>query len=527
MILSKNILLTLAGSISLGAGVTAISADIVKPDIKKPNIIYFLIDDMGWQDTSVPFWKEKTPLNHFFRTPSMERLAASGVKFTSAYACAVCSPSRVSLMTGMNASRHHVTNWTLQKNGGPDNGQRGIKLPQWNVNGISPLDEPVVERAIRAKCLPKFLQEAGYETIHVGKAHFGAIGTAAENPKSLGFDVNIGGHAAGGPGSYLGTQNFGNDLKTGKRKNDWSIPHLEAYHGKDIFLSEALTLEALKAVDSAVKRDKPFFLYMSHYAVHVPFAADKRFIKNYQKEGVSQTEAMYGTLVEGMDKSLGDLLDYLDKQNLRNNTMIVFMSDNGGLSNHARGGGKEIHNLPLSRGKGSIHEGGIRVPMIVSWPGKVPAGTSCDTAVIVEDGFPSLLEVAGIPASAIPESQRDGQSFIPLATGEITGDPTRQLVWHYPNSWTNSRTNGYGPYSAIRVGDWKYVFYHEPETEIREELFNIREDIGEKTNAVKTFPAKRDELAKQLDAYLKTHDAQMPTDLKTKEIISIPAAPIQ
>ena len=166
-----------------------------------PNIVLFLVDDMGWQDTSVNFGTEVTPLNRRYRTPNMERLAASGLKFTQAYACSVCSPTRVSLMTGLNAARHRVTNWTLKKNATNDRPHPTLKFPKWNMNGLCP--NPGVEGTVHAKALPAFLKEAGYHTIHVGKAHFGATGTAGADPRGIGFDVNIGGHAAGGPGSYL------------------------------------------------------------------------------------------------------------------------------------------------------------------------------------------------------------------------------------------------------------------------------------------------------------------------------------
>ena len=173
-------------------------------ELQKPNIVMFLVDDMGWQDTSVPFHTEKTPLNQRYRTPNMERLAAKGMKFTQAYACSVCSPTRVSLMTGLNAARHRVTNWTLRRNATNDAKHPKLEFPDWNVNGLSPVGG--IERSIHAKALPAFLKEVGYRTIHAGKAHFGAVGTPGEDPRAIGFDINIGGHAAGGPGSFLGEQ---------------------------------------------------------------------------------------------------------------------------------------------------------------------------------------------------------------------------------------------------------------------------------------------------------------------------------
>ena len=245
---------------------------------ERPNIVLFLVDDMGWQDTSVPFHTATTELNRRYRTPNMDRLAASGMKFTQAYACSVCSPTRVSLMTGLNAARHRVTNWTLKKNASNDRGHATLAFPKWNVNGLSPVAG--IERTVHAKALPAYLREAGYRTIHVGKAHFGAIGTPGADPTNVGFDVNIAGHAAGGPGSFLGTQNFSAAWRRGGAV--WDVPGLGKYHGKPIFLTEALTIEANSAVDQAVEDQKPFFLYMSHYAVHVPFAKDDRFYQKYR-----------------------------------------------------------------------------------------------------------------------------------------------------------------------------------------------------------------------------------------------------
>lgn len=482
-----------------------------------PNIVLFLVDDMGWQDTSVPFWDKTTPLNQKFHTPNMERLAAGGVKFTQAYATPVCSPTRVSLLTGLNAARHRVTNWTLRKGQSSDAGHPALTFPNWNLNGLQPVSTGI-PRTIEAKCLPEYLRGAGYRTIMVGKAHFGATGTPGEDPKRLGFDVNIGGHAAGGPGSYLGEQNYSAEFRKGG--SVWNVPNLEKYHGTDTFLTEALTVEGLKAVDQSRADKKPFFLYMSHYAVHVPYAPDKRFIGKYQKAGMDKTEAMYAALIEGMDKSLGDIMDYLEKNKLVDNTVILFMSDNGGLT-AGRGGKPETQNLPLSRGKGALREGGIREPMIVKWPGVTKPGSVCPDYLIIEDFFPTILEMAGIKA----EKPVDGISIIPLLKGtpgsahEAAGRP---LLWHQPNNWGSGSGIGYGSGSAVRLGDWKYIFYHNPAQKVREELFNLREDIGETKNLATTNPAKLAEMRKLLKECLIKNDAQMPTDKKTKKLIEVP-----
>ncbi|HOS92709.1 MAG TPA: sulfatase [Armatimonadota bacterium] len=475
-----------------------------------PNLVLFLVDDMGWQDTSVPFHSSPTPFNDRYHTPSMERLADGGVCFTQAYACCVCSPSRVSLMTGMNAARHRVTNWTLWKDRATDGAQGELMLPEWNVNGIAPLGgDP---RAVHARCLPAILRHRGYRTIHVGKAHFGAVGTPGADPRSLGFDVNIAGHAAGGPGSYLGTQNFSGRWRGAEAV--WDVPGLEHYHGQDIFLTEALTLEAIREMDAAVRRRQPFFLYLSHYAVHVPFADDPRFVGKYDRAGLDHTEAQYAALLEGMDQSLGDILDRLRYHGIEQNTVVLFMSDNGGLSAYGRGGEPHTHNRPLSSGKGSAHEGGIRVPMIVSWPGIVRPGTTCAHPVIIEDFYPTLLELAGVPEITSP----DAQSVVPLLRGEAPGTGSRALHWHYPNCW-GPPGPGIGASSTIRRGDWKLIYYHADQSY---ELFNIAEDIGEERNRARSEPHRVSELADALRDHLLAVDAQMPSLRSTGEPVPLP-----
>ena len=481
---------------------------------RHPNIVLFLVDDMGWQDTSVPFHRDITAFNKRYRTPNMERLAADGMKFTQAYACSVCSPTRISLMTGLNAARHRVTNWTLHKNATNDREHPTLTFPNWNVNGLSPVEG--IERTIHAKALPAFLGEAGYRTIHVGKAHFGAVGTPGEDPCQLGFDINIAGHAAGGPGSFLGTQNFSAVWRNAPKV--WDVPGLEAYHGRDIFLTEALTQEALKAVDQAVAEAKPFFLYLSHYAVHVPFAEDRRFYQKYRDAGLDHTEAMYAAMVEGMDKSLGDVLDRLAFHGIDDETIVLFMSDNGGLSAHGRGGESHTHNKPLSSGKGSAHEGGVRVPMIGLWPGVTKPGSECSQPIIIEDFFPTILEIAGVEPAKQVGGVIDGQSFVRLLRNET--DPARDdrpLYWHFPNHW-GPQGPGIGPSSSVRQGDWKLIYYHQSR---QFELFNLASDLSEQTNLADSQPEVRQRLAKQLNDYLRSVNAQFPTDKRSGKVLTI------
>ena len=482
--------------------------------ISQPNIVMFFVDDMGWQDTSVAFHRETTPFNRRYRTPNMERLAQEGMKFTQAYSCCVCSPSRVSLMTGLNAARHRVTNWTLRKNASNDARHNKLQFPVWNVNGLSPVSG--VERTVYAKILPQLLNGSGYHTIHVGKAHFGAIGTPGEDPLNLGFDVNIGGHAAGGPGSYLGTQNF----SAVWRKGDgvWDVPGLEKYHGKDIFLTDALTIEANKAMDEAVAHGKPFYLYMSHYAVHVPFAEDSRFIQKYTEAGLDPKEAMYAAMVEGMDKSLGDIMANIKGHDIEDNTVILFMSDNGGLSASGRGGQRHTHNKPLSSGKGSSHEGGVRVPMIVKWPGTTQPGSVCNDFVIIEDYFPTILEIAGVENYQQIGEKVDGISFVRRLKGKSEYRKERSLIWHFPNNWGPTGP-GIGPHSAIRCGNWKLIYYHATQ---EYELFNINRDIGETDNLFEEKQEIAKQLAVELRDFLRQADAQMPIDKGTGKPVPLP-----
>lgn len=491
--------------------------EATKPiDIHKtrpPNMVLFLVDDMGWQDTSVPFWSQRTAYNDLYHTPNMERLAKEGMKFTQAYATAVCSPTRVSLMTGMNAARHRVTNWTLYKDRlqPMETNHKTLAFPEWNVNGLSPVAG--IDKAVHATPLPQVLKEAGYVTIHSGKAHLGAIGTPGEDPLKLGFDINIAGHAAGAPGSYLGKENFGNG-KEGKEV--WAVPGLEKYHGKEIFLSEAITREAKLAMDSALEKSKPFFLYMAHYAVHTPIMADSRFVQKYYDKGLDSTEAKYASLVEGMDKSLGDIMDYLEDKKISDNTVILFMSDNGGLSALARGGERHTHNKPLSSGKGSAHEGGIREPMLVKWPGTTVPNSVTDQQIIIEDFYPTILEMARLN-NYEPVQKVDGISFVPLLSGKGAIDD-RPLFWHYPNEWGPSGP-GIGATSSTRLGDWKLIYYYKDSSM---ELFNIKEDIGETRNLINEQPAKAWELAKILSDYLRKVKAQIPARKDTGEQIPYP-----
>ena len=480
----------------------AVSLKSYSQEDRKPNIIFFFVDDMGWQDTSVPFYKEVTKLNETYHTPNMERLAQEGLKFTQAYATAVCSPSRISLMTGMNAARHQVTNWTLRKNKSPDPVNKQIAAPEWNLNGLCP--DSSVSQTIQASTLPQLLRDAGYRTIHVGKAHFGAKGTPGEEPLHLGFDVNIAGHAAGGPGSYYGTYNFSAKWRNGDAI--WDIPGLEKYHGQDVYLTEDLTVEANKQIDKAVAENKPFYLYMSHYAIHAPWEKDGRYYKKYIDQGLSEFNAAYASMIEGMDKSLGDILDNVNKLGIAENTLIVFMSDNGQPKQ------AEL-NWPLRGHKLTPYEGGSRVPFIASWPGEIKHGTNTNDYIIIEDVFPTFLEVAGVEYKDKLIQKIDAESFKPLLLGKNPRNRNRSVFWHFPHTYDHL------PYSAVRKGDWKLIYHH---LDQHFELFDLANDISEKENLAGQDHARVKKLAKILAEFLRTTEAGMPTLSKTGNPVPYP-----
>ncbi len=469
---------------------------------QKPNIILFYVDDMGWQDCSLPFHSEQTRLNRIYHTPNMEALAKEGMQFTQAYACAVCSPSRISLMTGMNGARHQVTNWTLRKNQSPDPQHKEITPPQWNMNGMTQGED--LPLTVQAITMPQLLKEAGYRTIHAGKAHFGAIGTPGENPLNLGFDVNIAGHAAGGPGSYLGKYNFSAEWRNADRI--WDVPGLDKYHGQDIFLTEALTREASAEIDRAVADNKPFYLYMAHYAIHAPWEIDNRYYEKYQVEGISEFEAVYASMIEGMDKSLGDLMEKLKENGQWENTIIIFMSDNGQPS-------QATLNKPLRGHKLLPYEGGIRVPLIVYWPGQVKAGSENSQYVVVEDLFPTILDMAGVDYHEKVSQVVDGKSFVPYLNDPELRDENRPLFWHFPHTYDQF------PYSTVRKGDWKLIYRHLDQSL---ELYNIRTDLSETQNLAGEEVKIKEELATLLSDYLREVNAGMPVLTENNKPVPYP-----
>lgn len=485
-----------------------------------PNILFILADDLGWQDTSVTLGSSRTRVSAHYRTPAIERLAREGMRFTQAYSCAVCSPSRVSLMTGLNEARHGVTQWTSVSGPEPstDLPHPTLAYARWNWNGLQPAAG--LDASVSRPTLPALLRAAGYRTMIFGKGHLGAAGTPGADPKEFGFDVRIGGRDAGGIGSYWGTKNFGAKANpnTLLRARD-----LESYFGQEIHFTEALTREAAREIRAAVADGKPFFCYFAHFAPHTPIEPDERFAPAYRASGLDATEAAYASLIAGMDKSVGDLLALLDELGVAENTLVVFTSDNGGLSHSQRSMEKpHTHNAPLSSGKGSHHEGGIRVPLFARWPGVVKAGAVTPAPVIIYDWMPTLLECGGAKAP----TDLDGRSVLPLLRGQSDEWPARALVWHFPNFWGPPRRPGpvegpgFGPSSTIRRGNWKLVYFH---TDRRFELFNLADDPGEAHDLAAREPLRVRELADELTAYLHRHRAAMPVVKATGVPVPLPA----
>ncbi|MFV0345707.1 MAG: sulfatase [Bacteroidales bacterium] len=467
----------------------------------KPNIIIFFVDDMGWQETSLPLYKEATHNNNYFQTPNMERLASKGLTYTNAYAAPLCSPTRISLMTGVNAMKHQVTNWTLNKDISPDEKAKNdfVTPPEWNVNGMS-CEKGINNTFYADQTLPSILNKAGYKTIHVGKAHFGAIGTPASDPINIGFDVNIGGHAAGGPGSYYGTNNFSAAHRNGG--NVWDVPGLEEFHGKDIYLTEALTLKATEEMKKSVAEDQAFFLYLSHYAVHAPFEADKRFLDKYKAYDTTKLQQTNGSMIESMDKSLGDIMQQVKLLGIEDNTVIIFMSDNGQPPSIGE-------QYPLRGYKIQAYEGGIRVPLIVYDPHGTAHGTRTDKNVIIDDILPTVAEFAHATSNIDHPQELDGVSIV--NPDKVDGE--RILFWHYPHIYYSS------PYSIVRKGDWKLIYFYDKE---KAELYNTKTDISEKNDLSDTNKAKFAELSQILRKQLLDTKAPIPISKKTGKPCKLP-----
>jgi len=513
----------LAGMIGkLFSCLCALAAATIACAAERPNFILFLVDDLGWQDTSVPFWSQTTPLNKRYRTANLEELARRGMKFTNAYASApVCTPTRTSIMTGKAPARTHITYWTLNKDTDTSRPREDIAAPDWAVNGLQPGEH---------QTLAQILSDGGYRTIHVGKAHFGAHDTPGGDPANLGFDVNIAGHASGGPASYYGREHFTLAGRQGKRphesKSVWDIPGLDKYHGHDVYLTEALAIEACEAIRDAVDAGEPFYMNFAPYAVHTPIMGNRKYEPNYPD--LDEKERTYASMIETCDAALGALVTTLEETGQLDDTIIIFSSDNGGLSAHARGAApdgltRHTHNAPLRSGKGSAYEGGTRVPTIIVWPGMTDASPSrqgadsCDIPIISHDFFPTIIALAGLQADVGPDM--DGRDLTPLLTGRAEQfDSARILGWNQPHQWGASGP-GIWPFTSIRRGDWKLIYFHAGR---RFELYNLADDIGETHDLAMEMPDKVHELAQVMDAWIDQTGAQLSIDRKTGRPVERP-----
>jgi arylsulfatase A-like enzyme len=459
---------------------------------RRPNFVFFLGDDLGRQDLGCYG-------STFYETPNIDRLAAQGMRFTSAYAaCPVCSPTRASIMTGKYPARIRLTNYIA--------GARSGKLLSAEYFHYMKLEEVTLAEA---------LKEAGYRTYFVGKWH---LGNEPYYPEKQGFDVNIAGHSAGSPPTYFYPY----------QRGDRSIPGLEEGQPGE-YLTDRLTDESLKLIEQ--NQEGPFLLYLSFYTVHIPLAAKKDLVEKYQAKAqrlgltakprfltdedwpkaaagdekwratlrtrILQDHAVYAGMMETLDQNVGRVLKKLEDFGIADNTIVIFMSDNGGL---ATAEGQPTSNLPLRAGKGWLYEGGIREPMLIRWPGVTKPGSTCDEPVTSTDFYPTMLEMAGLPPKS--EQHVDGESLVPLLKG--TGRPQRKAIyWHYPH-YSNQ---GGGPGGAVRAGDFKLIESYEDN---RVELYNLRSDLGEQHDLAAERPEKAAELRQMLRQWRKEVGAVMP-----------------
>jgi arylsulfatase A-like enzyme len=449
---------------------TSRTLSVEDPPPHPPNIILILVDDLGWTDLSCMG-------SRYYKTPNIDRLATEGILFTSAYANAPnCAPSRACLMTGLYSPRHGIYTVGSSERGRARD-RKLIPIPNRQV-----LDGEAVTIA-------ELLHEAGYATASIGKWHLGKGDQTG--PRGQGFDINIGGNRAGSPRSYF-----------------------SPYRNPDIvdgpageYLTDRLTDEAISFIES--HRDTPFFVYLPHYAVHAPLQAKKNKIEKYEQKPAVDGHAnpRYAAMIESVDENLGRILDKLDELELAQNTLVLFFSDNGGFAG-------ATSNKPLRGFKGMLYEGGIRVPFIARWPGRIEPARKCDVPVIGIDLFPTLLEIAGAapPDGAI----LDGESLMPLMTGRC--DTTRQAIfWHFPvyvesgkaleGTWRTT------PAGAIRAGAWKLIEFFE---DGRLELYNLDDDIGEANNLAAAMPEKAAELHETLRRWREAVGAPVPREMNPR-----------
>ena len=436
--------------VTCGAILAAAVAPADQP--AKPNVIVILVDDMGWRDLACQG-------SGFYETPHIDRLAASGMRFTNGYsACTVCSPTRAAILTGQYPARLHITDWIA----GHQRPQAKLLPPDWTKQ--LPLETVTVAERLKA---------AGYATASIGKWH---LGGPAFHPEHQGFDENRGGYDRGQPPSYFAP---------------YKIPTLaEGPPGE--YLTDREAAEAVTFITA--HKDGPFFLYLPHYCVHTPIQAKPAVTAKYKAKDPPAHQpknAAYAAMVESVDDALGRIVATLESLGIRDRTAIFFTSDNGGLAG-------VTDNRPLRAGKGSAYEGGVRVPFIVSWPGVTTPGDTSDVPVITPDIPATILELT----AAGSDRPLDGRSLAGILRGG--GLERAAIFWHYPHYHPGGAT----PYSAIRAGNWRLVHFYEDR---RNELYDLTADIGETTDLAEAQPERVVKLKQQLDAWLTAVSAQLPT----------------
>jgi len=459
------------------AGLAALAAPSSKP-VEKPNVVLILVDDLGWMDLSCQG-------SGYYETPSIDRLAKEGMRFTDAYAaCAVCSPTRAAVMTGRYPARIGVTDWIRAR-------FQGGKIPENKKNPtqyvgnrelLCPPNPLWMEH--KEVTIAEMLKQAGYATCHIGKWH---LGPDDWYPEHQGFDLNIGGCDFGQPPSYF-------DPYTKKKQGD--IPTLKARKEGE-YLTDREGDEAERFIRDHA--DNPFFLYYAPYAVHTPIQARKDLQKRYEaKETTNQKNAAYAAMIHSLDDAVGKILATLDELKLSKNTLVIFTSDNGGLDNNDN----PTDNAPLRAGKGTPYEGGIRVPFLVRWPGKVTAGALSRQPVISVDCLPTILEATGVkPPKGI---ELDGISLLShLASNGTKRLDRPSLFWHFPHY----RGRGITPYSIIRRGPWKLIQRHDGSGS---ELFHLNNDRAESNDLSNQMPQIVRAMKNELNHHLKQVGARMP-----------------
>ncbi len=465
-------------SFALAAAYCVFGAVAIAAVGAKPNIVLILADDLGWSDLGC-YGAD------LHETPRLDRLARESVRFTQAYGMSVCSPTRAMLLTGKHAARLGITVWieaSLEKN-----------TSRRMLDGRSRHDLPHAETTLAAR-----LREAGYFTALVGKWH---LGDANHYPETHGFDVNIGGTHWGAPQTYWwpyrGTGQFGAEYRY--------VPHLE-FGQPGEYLTDRLTDEALQVIDRAAGR--PFFLYLAHHAPHTPIEAKPADVKHFTaklRPGLHHQNAVYAAMVKSVDDSVGRVLDHLRTRGLADNTIVIFTSDNGGYIGVDRKAGQTVpvtNNAPLRSGKGSLYEGGIRVPLFVHWPGVAARGAECPEPVTLADLFPTLLS-AGTAEATRAATVADGMDLAPLLKNPDGRLERDALFFHFPHYYATT-----APVSAVRAGDWKLLEYFEHG---RLELFNLKADPSEQTNRAAEEPARAAELRARLHGWRSEVGAQLPT----------------